>query len=362
MRASDGRLVTVAMIGPLPPAVPTDANPVGGAAVNFAETVRQLQERGFELDVIDLTRPRVHLGVWASWRNKLATVARVLWNLCARIRRSHLVMLNIGRAWPLAACVWVICRLWRRPLVLRLFGGGFGDAYDAYGRLARWCADRTFIRSSRVFVQTKEIANRFRDRSNFRWFPNTRDIRAPRVKSCKAARRFLFVSQLRAEKGLRETVEACRDLPEGCYLTVYGPRMPDTDFSLFDGNRRVTYNGALRPHEVAKVIAEHDVVLLPSYFDSEGHPGIILEAFQCGRPVVSTWWKSIPEVVEHEVSGLLVQPRSVAELRMAIEDLVRDPGLYQKLCRGSVVRGEFFRSGRWYNLLARDLSQLAGAE
>ena len=355
MRESDGRLPRVLMIGPLPPSVPTESNPVGGASVNFAETVRQLKRRGFELDVVNLTRPRINLGHWQFWSNNMTTVGRVLWSLCARVRQCDLVMLNIGRAWPLAACIWVLCRIWRRPLVLRLFGGSFRDAYDAHGWLVRWCADRTYIRSSLVFVQTQEIVGRFGDRPNFRWFPNTRDLCGPRVECRRKARRFLFVSQLRVEKGLCETLEACRNISDDCYLTVYGPRMPDTDFSLFDGHPKAVYGGTLRPSDVARVITDHDVVLLPSYFDSEGHPGIILEAFQCGRPVISTWWKSIPEVVEHGVSGLLVQPRSVEALEQAIELLVNDAELYQRLCNGAAVRGEFFRSGRWYGLISDEL-------
>ena len=359
MRVSARRPPRVLIVGPLPPAVPTYDNPVGGASVNFSETVRELRERGFQLDVISLTRPRVNIHRLRLWSNNLTKALEVLWSICARVWRNDLVMLNLGRAWPLGLFVWFVCHMSSRPLVLRILGGGFADVYNAHGRFVRWWTDRTYIRSSRVFVQTQRIVRRFEHRGNFRWFPNTRDVRSPHVECRRVARRFLFVAQLRMEKGLREALEASRNLPNGCGLSVYGPRMPNTDLSMFDGNDRAVYEGVLLPDEVAGVIADHDVLLLPSYFQSEGHPGIILEAFQCGRPVISTWWNSIPEVVEDGVSGLLVRPRSAATLSEAMVSVATDPELYRRLCCGALTRGEFFRSGTWYDRMAEDLCGLA---
>ena len=361
MTASENGTTRVLLIGPMPPAAPTAANPVGGAAVNFAETTRQLQQRGFDLEVVDITRPRVNLHRWRRWRNNLGTVLRVICRIIRRVRHNEVVFLNMasGKAWLLASCIWVICTWERRPLVLRLFGGDFADIYHSYTRLVRWLSDRTYMQCALVFVQTQEILSHFYDRANMRWFANTRDLRPPTVECRKTVRRLLFVSQLRTEKGLAESLEACRDLPADCHLNVYGPRMANTDFSLFDGNDRATYSGVLSPSEVPQVLAQHDVLLLPSYFDSEGYPGIILEALQCGKPVISTWWKSIPEVVEHEKSGLLVEPRSAPAVKDAILRLLRDPELYQSLCSGARARGEFFRSGVWYDRMAADLCHLA---
>ena len=356
----DGSL-RVLLIGPLPPAEPTASNPVGGAAVNFAEMVRQLQRRDLHLDLVDLTRPRVNLQFWRLWRNNVATFLKLISQVARRLRCNDVVFLNIssGKAWVIGSCIWIICIVVRRPMVLRFFGGDFVRTYDRYGPLRRWWVDLTYMRCGLVFVQTQEILSRFLDHRNFRWFPNTRDIKSYTTGHRQAARRLLFVSQLRMEKGLRETLEACRDLPEMCHLTVYGPPMPNTDWGLFDGHPRATYGGVLSPGEIPKVLAHHDVLVAPSYWDGEGHPGIILEALQCGRPVIATWWGSIPEVIEHEKSGLLVEPRSAPEVKAAIGRLLEDPELYQRLCKGAQCRGEFFRSGTWYNKMMKELYDLS---
>lgn len=351
----------IVIVGPMPPRVSSASNPVGGAAVNFAETVRQLRKRGFDLDLVDMSRHRVNIPRWLAWYHNVKTAARIVWRVAVGMKSSTLLFVNIttGRAASLGSGLWVLSAIVGRPMVLRFFGGDFAAVYDGYRRLTRWWADRTYLRAARVLVQTQEIVRRFRGRANVQWFSNTRDIAVPRMEYRPRVRKLLFVAQLRMEKGLGETLEACRALPAGCHLNVYGPPMPNTDFGMFDGHPRATYRGVLRSSEIPDVLMDHDLLLLPSYFEAEGYPGIVLEALQCGRPVIATWWRSIPEVVQHEESALLVKPRSASELQDAILRVVEDRTLYQRLCKGARARGEFFRSASWYDRLAADLRRLA---
>ena len=351
----------VQIVGPMPPRVSSESNPVGGAAVNFAETVRQLRVRGFDLDLVDMSRNRVNLPRWLMWYHNVATGARIVWRVLARSASSTLIFVNIttGRAASLGSVLWIIAAMARRPMVLRFFGGDFASAYDSYRPLTRWWAERTYLRSARVLVQTQAIVQRFAGRANVQWFSNTRDVAAPPIVYRPRVRKLLFVAQLRMEKGLGETLDACRHLPADCHLNVYGPPMPNTDFGMFDGHERATYRGVVGSSEIPAVLMDHDLLLLPSYFEAEGYPGIVLEALQCGRPVIATRWRSIPEVVVHGESGLLVEPRSSSELKDAILKVVKDPALYARLCAGARERGKFFRSGRWYDRLADDLRGVA---
>lgn len=354
-----GSGLKVLLIGPVPPETPVPTNPMGGTSVNFAEMFGQLRQRGFDIAIVDTTRARINIPRWRRWFNNVVTIIRVVGQTMPKLPRSQVVVLNIsaGSAWTLGSCMWLLCAIFRCPIALRLFGGDFAMMYDRYGRLVRWLADRTFMRCDLFFVQTRELLRRFRDHGNVRWFANTRDLKLPLIETPQAVSRLVFISQLRHEKGLLETLEACRDLPAHCQLNVYGPPMPDIDMSLFDGSAAV-YRGVLNAHEVPGVLLQHDVLLLPTYWKSEGYPGIVLEALQCGRPVISTWWRCVPEVVEDGKSGLLVKPRSAPAVKEAIQRLTSDPDLYRRLCRGARERGEFFRSGIWYDQMAKELSSL----
>ena len=348
------------LIGALPPQEPSDANPVGGAAVNFEDMVTQLKRRDIDVTVVDISRPRVNLGVRQLWHN-FVTVAGLIRRVAGRVLFNDIVVVHISAksVWWLGSGLWFMCTAFRRPVVLKFIGGDFAQVYDGYSAAKRRWASATYLRCALILVQTRAIKKRFSEHDNVQWFPNTRDTRGSGESPRDVARRFIFVSQLRMEKGLREAVEACRELPRDCCLNVYGPIMANTDLSVFDGQNRSAYRGVLAQGEVPGALDRHDVLVLPTYWDVEGYPGIVLEALQCGLPVIATTWGSIPEVVEDSKSGLLVEPRSTVAVRMAIERVIDDPDLYGALCAGARRRGDFFRSPKWYGDLANTLTRLA---
>ncbi len=346
----------------MPGAEKSATNVIGGTKVLAAESVRELGRRGFELEVVDASGSVTNLSPWKFQVIRLARFLRVLWGVVQKLRRARLVFLIIASysASVLATSVWIICKIARRPMVLRFSGADFSTIYHQYSALVRYLAERTYMRCSLVYVETQQLYRDFSDRANFRWFPNTRDIEAPAAVRREELRKLIFVSRLEMDKGLAEALDACRQLPEQCHLQVFGPGMSGTDFSLFEGHPRATYRGVLKSGEVPRVLSEHDVLLFPSYYPAEGYPGVIVEAFQCGLPVIATKWRNIPELVEHNENGLLVEPRSAAAVWSAIERLLEDACLYRRLCAGAARRGEYFRSANWYGRMASDLRGLIG--
>ena len=354
-------MAEILLIAPLP-GTESATSVIGGTKVLAAEKVRQLRMRGLALDVVDSLASVTNLPRWQTQLIRLGRLLRVLWKTAARIRHSQVVFLVIApySAAILASSVWIICKLAQRPMVLRFSGGDAGLVYRNYSAPARWIADRTWLRCALLYVQSQQLCREFGHLTNVRWHPTTRNLEAPAPAGRGTLRKLIFVARLETDKGLAEALDACRHLPEDCRLRVFGPRMPDTDFSLFEDHPTADYGGVLEPAEVPRALSEHDLLLYPSYFRGEGYPNAILEAFQCGVPVVAARWGGVPELVEHEESGLLVEPRSAVAVRSAIERLLNDPGLYRRLCEGAKRRGEYFRSGPWYDQMASDLRALCG--
>ena len=351
---------TILLIAPLQLTGPSATNIVGGNRVMADEQVRELSRRGFNLEAIDTSGGVTNLSPWQIRLRRLARFLRVAWGAARKLRRSDVAFLIIASysAISLAAFFWVACKIARRPLVVRITGGDLRMDYLQYGALARWLAHRTWMRAALVYVETQQLYRDFDNPPNFRWFPNTRDLAPPAAIRRDKVNKLIFLARLEMDKGLAEALEASRHLPENCHLNVFGPRMSDADFSLFDGHPRASYGGVLAPTEIPQAMSEHDLLVYPSYFRSEGYPGAILEAFQCGVPVVAARWGGVSELVEHEVNGLLIEPRSASAVRSAIARLLADPELYRRLCAGAERRGEYFRSANWYDSVAADLRGL----
>jgi glycosyltransferase involved in cell wall biosynthesis len=76
------------------------------------------------------------------------------------------------------------------------------------------------------------------------------------------------------------------------------------------------------PEDVPHYLQGADFLVLPSH--SEGMPQAILEAMDCGLPVVATRVGGVPEAVIDGQTGLLVESRNVEQLCSAIERMIVD--------------------------------------
>jgi glycosyltransferase involved in cell wall biosynthesis len=90
------------------------------------------------------------------------------------------------------------------------------------------------------------------------------------------------------------------------------------------------------------VYQQAHVVCLPSAY-REGVPKTLIEAAATGRAIVTTDTPGCREVVEHGRNGLLVPVHSVPALADAIQTLVENKELRQKMGRAGrlVAEGDF---------------------
>jgi glycosyltransferase involved in cell wall biosynthesis/aminoglycoside phosphotransferase (APT) family kinase protein len=154
--------------------------------------------------------------------------------------------------------------------------------------------------------------------------------------------RLLCVAALKPYKGLPVLIEACRLLREQglrfrCDLVGDGPLRGDLERAIAarDLAGLVHLLGARRQDEVARLMAEAAVVVLPSVVapdgQMEGIPVALMEAMSARRPVVASRLSGIPELVDDGRNGLLVPPEDPGALASAVRRLLEDPGLARRL-------------------------------
>ncbi len=104
----------------------------------------------------------------------------------------------------------------------------------------------------------------------------------------------------------------------------------------------VTFLGQVEQARVSGLWREADIGVVPSL--TEGLPLAVVEAMAQARPIVATRVGGIPEVIDHDVNGLLVQPGDAAELAAAIRRVIEDPALAVRLAEGA---RRAFETGGW---------------
>jgi glycosyltransferase involved in cell wall biosynthesis len=78
--------------------------------------------------------------------------------------------------------------------------------------------------------------------------------------------------------------------------------------------------------DVPACFAAMDVVVLPS-ITSDGVPQVIIQALAMRKPVVASAVGGIPEVIQHQRTGILVPPSDPQALAVAVVQVLRDPQL-----------------------------------
>ena len=83
--------------------------------------------------------------------------------------------------------------------------------------------------------------------------------------------------------------------------------------------------------DACKYLKAFNVFVLPSV--KEGFPWVILEAMAAEVPIVATKVGAIPEVIENNKNGILVEPRDSKAIAESIERLLKNRSLGDELAK-----------------------------
>lgn len=92
-----------------------------------------------------------------------------------------------------------------------------------------------------------------------------------------------------------------------------------------------TFYGAINNREVPIFLSQQDVFVVPSRFDSESFGVAAVEAQACAVPIIVSNVGGLPEVVKHEVTGLVIDKENPDKLAQALLQLCDDKELREKL-------------------------------
>jgi len=144
------------------------------------------------------------------------------------------------------------------------------------------------------------------------------------------------VSRLRHEKGIDLLIEAFNQLiinGANAHLLLVGngpdeQKLKDT-VQTYEINSSVTFYGEAGWERTMQLLSIMDIVVVPSRF--EGFGLTAAEGMAMGKPVIASATSGLKEVVVHEETGILFPVDDVQTLKTALERLVNDPDLRERL-------------------------------
>jgi len=116
---------------------------------------------------------------------------------------------------------------------------------------------------------------------------------------------------------------------------------------------RVHFEGQVPHNQVLTIMADSDVLLLPTA--REGFPLVVAEAMAVGLPVVSSAAGAIPDMIEHERGGYIIRAEDVDAYANALRRLHEDPALRGRM--GAYNRERAF-SRYDHSVVARQIADL----
>ncbi|WP_159451696.1 glycosyltransferase family 4 protein [Pedobacter africanus] len=140
-----------------------------------------------------------------------------------------------------------------------------------------------------------------------------------------------YIGRMASAKGINELVKSFVDLEkryDNLKLILVGEEEPKEPLepkiyetiSNDDNIIRIDHQKDIRPY-----LSLSDIFILPSY--REGFPQVIMQACAMKCCIICTDINGCNEMIKHNFNGLLIAPKSVQEINIAVEKLIDNPDL-----------------------------------
>ena len=326
-----------------------DSTDTGGVSILFELLISELQEKNIPFQVIDT--------LVANNGGKLKTLFSANYQVLTNVRKFDYISLHgtENNFLYISPLLLFLAKFFNKQVSIRFFAGNFGDNYKKASYVKKNLIKFILKKFNVVFFELKHLVSEFKEfNSNTYWFPNVRAKEIQRNKSRSFQKRFVYIGSINEEKGIDELCQAIKALGDDITCDIYGPikHKHEKYSSQYFKQLGINYRGALKADEVQDIMNKYDVLILPSH--REGYPGVIIEAFALGIPVIATKLPGIMEMCQDNKNSLLIEAKDSQQLIQAIKNI--DNENYQILHKNAKKSFKNFNSYYQTNLFLKHIN------
>lgn len=310
--------------------------PITGQSLAFGSVVKSYGPD--EITLIDTTRFR------SRTISNIIAMMKTLWVFVFH-RKFSVVYLSCSRTFFGSLkdqLLLHLCKQYRLKVVNHLQGADFKTFYDTYPRLLRGILHRAYDHVDTSIVLMEGMKEQFQD------FPHMNKIVIPNFYSSEfkiedTARKdqltVTYFSNLLASKGIFDFLDAAvlihKKEPQMAFQ-VAGKFMSDHLMTSKEVQNRfhrflkehshvnIQFHQQIKPGERSNFLSRSSILVLPTYYSTEGLPLVITEAMRSGNAIVTTKHNYLPEIISDK-NGVLVPSRNPAAIEHAVLELLSNP-------------------------------------
>lgn len=227
-------------------------------------------------------------------------------------------------------------KLFSKKIILHFHAGGIDQIFKKVSKIEAQIIKKAFGKVDSVIVLSdwlKKETSWIRAKNTFVVNNGINDVlnNFPKKKNNENIISFLFAGNLKKEKGIFTLLQAANSLKKSGelfeikFIGSFHDKKEEMLFNIYVNENNLQENikllGFKKDNDKWNEFSTADVLCLPTY-ETEAMPISILEAMMFELPVITTNWRSIPDIIQDGENGLLFEINNAEQLALCMKRMI----------------------------------------
>lgn len=323
----------------------------GGVTIKNRDLYEALLTENVDIKKIDLHK--------ITRQKKISEAVRLLGAVLGR-KNKYVVGISTAMRKRFTKVLYKVNRKAMRESIMVVMGGTAAKDMASDPEFMHWA-----LEYKRIYVETDGMMKSLQENgiTNIALYPNCRhkSLKPLHGRTQVGRLKCVFFSYIQPEKGVDIILEAAEKMP-GIDFVFYGNPAPEYKETFLSEVQRLPnciYKGIFKGDNEAVYdeLRQYDVLLFPTRWDTEGVPGILVEAKIAGLACVVSDKSYNAELVRDGQEGIVMTENDEKHLTDAVRKLDEDRNLLNKLQVGSFKSADRFYIESYIDQIVGELIQ-----